>query len=370
MPDYESYQLKVSILTPMHIGSGVDLLHEYDYAIHKGYTWRINESTLLEDQDIDDPKLAETLAGTPPARLLKESDFSPDSHYFRYVIKGTPRSTAEGAQLREQLKDTFDRPYLPGSSLKGALRTALAWYAWGQLGLKPQINQLGRSRQRAGQDYESQIFGPDPQKDLLKALQISDSQPVDADRVMILNVRVLNQGGSTGSPIEVEAIRPDTEFAHDLKLDEALFSEWAKKHASSLRGEEWLRNIPEAVNQHARARIQQESRWYENNPAGNRPMTFYRQLEKAQPGPGQFLIQLGWGTGWGDKTFGTRLSEDPVFMEQMINKYHLARGKRKTGDPFPKSRRVAVSFSQSRDGRQHEVPASPLGWVLVEMKPK
>ena len=55
-------------------------------------------------------------------------------------------------------------------------------------------------------------------------------------------------------------------------------------------------------------------------------------------------------------------------MERLIKDYSLARGRRKPGDPFPKSRRVAVTFAQSANGQRTESPAFPLGWVLVEMK--
>lgn len=65
MPDYVTYDVTLSLLTPMHIGNGRELLNEYDYAIHKGKTWRINEDTLLDEQDVDDPRLAEQFAPSP-----------------------------------------------------------------------------------------------------------------------------------------------------------------------------------------------------------------------------------------------------------------------------------------------------------------
>lgn len=368
MPEYAVYTLKVSVLTPLHIGSGEVLLHEYDYAIHNGRTWRLNDAALLEAQDVDDPALADTLARTPPARLLRPADFRPDSPFFRYVIRGTPRSQAEGAQVREQLKDAFDRPYLPGSSLKGALRTALAWYAWDQRELKPDPGKLGRRREWAAQEYEHTLFGPDPNHDLLRALQVSDSQPVGADRLMLVNARVLNRSGALGSPIELEAIRPDTVFELTLKLDLALFDEWAKRRGLNLRGVEWLQNLPGVVRAHARQRIKQEADWFRALEVGARLLNFYeKQLGAAQLGDNQALLQLGWGGGWESKTFGSHLRQDLHFLDQVIRDYRLARGRRQPGDPFPKSRRVVVSFIQDNQGRRREVPASPLGWVLLEM---
>lgn len=370
MADYALYRLKISLLTPLHIGNGRELMHEYDYALYKGATWRLNEAALLEAQNVEDPLLADKLAQTPPAQLLKDTDFDPQNPYFRYVIRGLPRSRAEGAVVREQLKDPFDRLYLPGSSLKGALRTALAWYTWGERKLRPDLARLGRDRRFAAQGYEHDLFGPDSNHDALRALIISDSQPLPVnDRLFLANVRVLNRGGSLGSPIEVEAVRADTTFEAILKLDLALFSEWARRHKLNLSGEEWLRNLAQVVQTHSQERIRREKAWFASIPNGTRLHQFYARLEMSQVPENAFLLQLGWGTGWEDKTFGTRLSNDGQFMERLIQQYKLARGRRKPGDPFPKSRRVIMVYQHDSSGKvTGEQPALPLGWLLVEME--
>jgi len=371
MPDYILYDVTVSLLTPMHIGTGRDLLHRYDYAIYNSKTWRINEDALLDAQNLDDPRMARQLAQTPPADLLKPDDFREDSRFFRYVMQGTPRSSAEGAQLKEQIKDPYDRPYLPGSSLKGALRTAIAWYAWGAANLRPEEHRLGLRRQWAGQQYERILLGENPNHDLLRALHVSDSQPLGARALMVLNARVLNRGGRMeGAPIEMEAIRPDTAFQLTMKLDLALFSDWARRGGLKLRGQDWLLHLGDVVQAHSNDRIQRELAWFKELRSVERVAGFYQRLADARGklGGRRFLIELGWGTGWESKTFGTRLEGDARFMERIIQDYLLAQGRRERGDPFPKSRRVAVAFRRDGQGRPIEIPAYPLGWALVEMK--
>ncbi len=370
MPDYTLFQMKVSVLTPIHIGNGVELLYRYDYAIHQGQTWRINDTALLDAQDVEDASMAEKLAQTPPVDLLKPDDFQPNSPFFRYVIKGTPRSQAEGAQLREQIKTPFDQAYLPGSSLKGAFRTALGWYIWQQLDLKPELAKLERKREWAAQGYEHTIFGPNPNKDLLRALHVTDSAPITADCLMVVNVRVVNRAGNLGAPVEVEAVRPNTVFEQTLKVDNALFSDWAKKHGLQLKYVVVLNHLAQIVNQHTQEHIKQEIQWFESVPIAKNVLNYYRQLAQKQPGEGQMLLRLGWGTGWNDKTFGSNLQKDAQFMERIIQQYRLARGKRKPGDPFPKSRRVVMAVVQNQQGQKFERPAYPLGWVMVEVMPK
>lgn len=373
MPDYILYHAKITVLSPLHIGSGRDLLNDYDYAIYQGQTWRINEDTLLEAQNVDDPALADRLAETPPAQLLnKPADFHPGSRFFRYVIKGTPRATGTGAQVREQLKDVYARPYLPGTSLKGALRTAIAWVAWEKLGLRPERANLGRDRQFAAQWYEQEIFsehsGKAPNRDTLRALQVGDSAPVGAEQLMIVNVRVINRGGTLGSPIEVEALRPETIFELPIKLDLALFSEWARSKGLNLQGETVLKDLPAVVQRHTSARLDKEADWLGRIPGADKVAAFYRDMRQARLGNAAFLMQLGWGTGWEGKTFGSHLQQNRDFMEKLINDYRLARGQRKPGDPFPKSRRVLVQVQRAQSGSVAEIPHSPLGWVLVQMK--
>ncbi len=377
MADYRLYQAKITVLTPLHIGSGRDLLNEYDYAVYKGHTWRLNEDVLLEAQDLDDPKLADRLAGIPPAQLLREHDFQPDSALFRYVIRGTPRSKAPGAQVREQLKDVYDRPYLPGSSLKGALRTALGWKRWQVLGLRPDVQNLNRKREFAAQWYEQELFsehsGKAPNKDTFRALHVADSAPVSADRLILVNARVLNRGGALGSPIELEAIRPDTVFEAELKIDTALFSAWAKRHHLDLKGDDLLLDLSTVVREYATRLLQRQAAWFGQISGANKTAQYCRDLAKTALPSGAFFLQIGWGGGWESKTFGDHLQADQQFMESILRPpkeggYGLARGRRKPGDPFPKSRRVLVQVQRAPSGQTHETPLYPLGWVLVEMQ--
>jgi len=371
--DYIRYRVKATLLTPLHIGTGRVLLHEYDFAVHKGHIWRLNEDALLEIQNVDDLDLAEHLARTPPARLLKLEDFRPDNSYFRYIVRGVPRSVAEGAQVREQLKDAYDRLYLPGTSLKGALRTAIAWYAWEALNLRPRRTHLKPNPRFAAQGYERKIFGKNPNHDLLRALHVEDSKPVGADALVLINARVLHRNGRMASPIELEAIAPDTVFHLTFKLDLTLFSEWARQRNFVLRGREWLERLPDVVRAHTRQRIADEIAWFQKVPGAETILDFYRRLQKAIPPGNRLLLQVGWGTGWDDKTLGSRLRADPRFMEEILRPrrqggYDLARGRRRRGDPFPKSRRVAVQITRTQDNRMIERPVAPLGWLLVEIE--
>lgn len=104
---------------------------------------------------------------------------------YRMQNRSTMRSPKE---IREGIK-TADVPYLPGSSLKGAIRTALLWsHAKDDDGFTREIEESLRSgRPNArfiGSPYVSRVFScvgpndrPDPKYDILRFLQVSDCMP-------------------------------------------------------------------------------------------------------------------------------------------------------------------------------------------------
>jgi CRISPR-associated protein Csm5 len=366
--DYTIFDVTATPLTPLHIGSGARLLKDYDYAVHARRTWRIDEDALLEAQLAADPAIADTLAQTPPAQLLRREDYKADSPFFRYSLSGTPRSTEAGAQLLEQLKTANDEVYLPGSSLKGAIRTALAWHGWAEKEIRPSKSDLERNRTFAGRRIEQEIMGSDPNHDLLRALHIADSAPAGKDRLILANVQVVTRG-SLGSPIELEAIQPDTPFHLTIKVDRALFGRWAEKNRLRLGGNPtWLGQLSPLIQAHTNQRLRDELSWYQNRPGAETTAGFYQQLVRADLPENSCLLQIGWGTGWGDKTYGSHLQANQPFMEYLISEYRLARGRRQPGDSFPKSRRSIVRVVRDKSGQLQPRPGVPLGWVLLEMR--
>lgn len=374
MAEYTIYDVTVTTITPLHIGSGGELLNDYDYVIRNGRTWRINEDALLDARNVDDPKIAEQLARTKPAQLLEPKDYHEGSPYFRYILRGAPRSTGEGAQLREQLKDAYDRPYLPGTTLKGALRTALGWYLWDARKLQPESRLLNRKREFAARQYEQTLFGKDPNHDLLRALQVGDSEPLGADRLMVANARVINRRGDLKAPIEMEAVAPESVFHLTMKLDRQLFSDWAKAGGLNLRGDKLLEQLAQVVGRHTQERVTREAAWFAKTQGGVRIAQFYQQLAQTRTGNRRFLIALGWGTGWEDKTFGTRLLADKPFMQHILREYRLTRARQQDKQDkdaaiiFPTSRRVFVGLVQDERGQRKEMPHAAPGWCLVELK--
>ncbi len=355
-----TYQIVLRTLSPVHIGSGDEWRLGFDFILANGYTWILNEDEVLrekEDQLKPDAKGHYPLLGS----LLTEADLK-NSAFFRYVLRGQPPSIKADARMKPFIKDPFDRPYIPGSSLKGALRTALAWTGWKELHLPPLCREdIEPNRSWAGKPLEKKIFGQDPNHDLLRALQVSDlhGPQKPGEGLVALRAQVLTQKALVGN----------VEFRGSLTIDEFLFQPMGRKLGFADR-KPWLDQLFLRAQKHSRARIQRLIKWFEKvgapAPSAERIAAFYRQLLNTQLDEDQALLQIGWGSGWDGKTFWTHLQEDRQLFEAIVRDFRLDKAgknsKRKPGDPFPTSRRVAVTGT-----KDEAKPAAPFGWVLLEI---
>ena len=386
-----TYALKLQVLTPVHIGTGNELRNGFEYTVHGNHTWRLDVDRILEARyDL----WAEHRARgryLPPAKLLREEDFR-RRDLFRYVIPGVPKTGGAFAELRECIKDPWDRPYIPGSSLKGALRTALAWAMWDKIGV--QINgisdfQYFNKRKRKVEPhphpahrFERLLFQPknrrkypdqlDPNYDLLRALQVSDpfGPQKPAEGVGVLNAQVVTRDGLK-APIKVEAL-VNVAFTGTLKIDDTLLRGRAARQLGFGDRASWLskEGLLEALRAYSEARIEALADRFDfyarhGVPGAEKIANFYRNtLPNVRLSANSVFLALGWGTGWDGKTFWTHLKEDTDLFEAIVRDFHLQRRPkgappRKPGDAFPSSRRAVV-----RNGSI----VAPFGWTILTLE--
>lgn len=364
------YKATLQTLSPVHIGDGNELRQGFDFVTRGNVTYRLDEDVILR---VKANLLKPDAHGhyPVPGALLTEADFN-NWDLFRYAMRGAARSAKNDARLKSFIKDVYDRPYIPGSSLKGAIRTALAWVGWDEV--KPRLDRsaIGNSRSWAGQRLERKLFGPDPNHDLLRALHVADLfGPTDAGGgLMVVNAQVLTPKNAQ-SPIELETTPGEVSFEGSITVDETLFSQIAESELHFSNRRAWLDEMIARINVHSHARIEELADWFEGADEGYGAIAgFYRQLREAALGPNQALVQLGWGSGWDGKTFWTHLQEDPELFEKLISDFRMHKAgpgspPRKPGDAFPRSKRAAMIVKQGVAR-----PVAPFGWVLLELTQK
>lgn len=166
----EVYQLDIVVLTPLHAGAGSekDLVKGLDYVQKDGQVFLLNQKKVLQEIDIstlsnvllnrDDSQLISKLSG----KLDKVSDTV-------YEMPVTSDNDIKSF-FRNGLSN---KPVLPGSSLKGAIRSILFSYL-----------------KNKSQDNEDEVFGKAADGDtFMRFIKISDAS---FDRLSLSNTKIFN----------------------------------------------------------------------------------------------------------------------------------------------------------------------------------
>ena len=372
------YQLKT--ITPVHIGTG-ETLSQIDGFYDNGQWHRI---------DID-----AVLAAIPESELnrLTIAMGQRDFQWGRYLPTNQPSASytlpcpedPRETEIREVMKNPFGRPIIPGSSIKGIIRTALLWglidddNPEAQEAFEYSVNYLKEQLQRrpnrswVGQGIERHVLGKDPNHDLMRAVQVSDTAPIpiEALEMGVAWTVTLNRDGELVQKREgnreyktfVEQIRVEQTLDFSIKIDKSLFRPLEKRELEySDRQEEVIcEKLAKTCNLVAKGLAEEEAEFYDYYrlpELANFYESFLNQIENLPAGA--FVLPLGWGTGYLAKTV-TQLATggDNDLMIRFRRHYRLGRS-RSGGDyyddEFPKTRRVLYD-------RQR--PKSPLGWVQI-----
>jgi CRISPR-associated protein Csm5 len=431
------YALTITTRSPLHIGTGRELVKDYDFLFdtsgRTAYVLDAEAVLLLAEQELQQrntnlrKQVEEFDAKSARAQSEKEADhlraeaqtlkrlrrnlftgltldqfrearlLNVKRHLAaRIEVEGMPvvryaltGDLSQSDQVHEQMKNAYGQPYLPGSSLKGALRTILAWQHFPELGAAVNLDALIPERSNrppmakfAGGTYEDALFVVPPpdhrrmnaqNRDMLRMLQVSDSAPVAPESLILAPITVYGsapppgQGVPQGQPasgmdvLNVEAVDRDTTFQTHLHIERYPFEsgEAEKRGLTFAPKQPWLEALAAACRERSQARINAELVYYTAKNL-NPLVQFYTGLrdELASLGAQSFLLQLGWGAGWGSTTLDDRLQADAEGFAEIVRHYRLDRGKGR-GRTFPATRKLVLNQGQ---------PWWPLGWVRVDME--
>lgn len=173
----DRYNIKLEILTPLHIGEGAekDLVEGVDYVKKGGFLYKIDFCKLIEEVDID--KLSAILSSndnTKSSKLLQLIGNKLDSFCTKKVEMPYTTNYPIKSFIKNQLTNN---PIVPGSSIKGAIRSIL----FGILNTKQSKNK----------GIEKLLFGsPEKGDDLMRFIKISDIEFLQD--VSYINTKIFN----------------------------------------------------------------------------------------------------------------------------------------------------------------------------------
>jgi CRISPR-associated protein Csm5 len=271
-------------------------------------------------------------------------------------------------------------PYLPGSALRGALRTGLLFSRWNNGVLKDLANRMQSDRppRRLGESAEDQVLGQ-PGVNRMKSVAAADSNtvPESVMKVYLTRVSTLQSRGpklelgwkqsprgtvagnkpDDSTPALIEMAVPGTAF-DGIWNEKAFYNSPEITAALRWREASNTASLVKGANAYAEALLKQHAVYFETAGLAlvrKNVDALLGRLESTKQTQNSCLLPLGWGGGLlsksafvdtADESYRQVMKEIPAYARAIL-----------TGLPFPKTRRIVFLSNQ---------PAVLPGWTQVE----
>jgi CRISPR-associated protein Csm5 len=371
---------KIETVSPAYIGDG-NSYSASDYIFADTFFYAINMDALfrrLQTLGKIDEITADIESGSPLSETIKGIIEPIDVAGYRIKLSEQNRKDRKYVrEVHEFIKDANQGVYLPGSEIKGAIRTAILY----RLLLGEEIykrlknalinvkqresrtiddakrgdrwakKKLGRALGNVSKEVENLLRGKknDAKHDLLRFIQIGDSSTYNPNNLEILHI---NSFGTRGKHAYVEALPKGVKFNGSFNITK---NSWVLKELGLVDRELLLSEAEVLKSCYGLSvnLIKNEIAYYKSHRE-NQIADFYQQLldENTKENP---LIKIGQGQGFLSTTIAlTVKNKDPEL-------YEIIRlGTRGKSYPyeFPKTRRLVFE-----DGK----PRYPLGWLKLRI---
>lgn len=251
----KKYQIILHTESPVFIGSG-KCMNKKEYIFDKGTVYVpdfekmfsfMQRNNLLEkyqDYLLNDKR---DFAGWLRNNQIKLKDCMP---WIDYMLSGGDAVFEEKGkkEVHTFMKDSYGCPYIPGSSLKGAIRTALLSQnilsnkqRYGKIAqdvMGAQLNNRKSMLQRECGSLERNAFYKiqrvdekgreirnNAVNDIMSGIRVSDSKPLDSSCLILCQkVDENTRGEERKMPLLRECLKPGTTVTFELTIDSSLTS--------------------------------------------------------------------------------------------------------------------------------------------------
>jgi CRISPR type III-A-associated RAMP protein Csm5 len=401
-------KLKLTVVSPVHIGSQMGdrsqtLVPKHEFIYRQNRCYVIDQDKLIEA--LQNKGLIDSFLCSVD-KIKSESErfsFNLDSFLNDYFSKGLSDNeicdflnsisaystlcpypdVAKTKQYRPFIRDAYARPYIPGTAIKGAIRTAVLFcfvkerledkeFKEGLVKkvedtLKKERLSVKKKKQIIGEFLTPEVFQDfrlggmekEAHTDLLRALEIQDVEPLDKDSLEVKEVKIINRTGLKkwnylgGFSIYPECLLP-VSFEVKIRFKMEILEDFPKeglkdfllsKVSTESDLEERLIEVLIALcDQWARWQINSEQNFYGKLQGVDEIKRFYQTKNPN--------LRLGWGGGMLGKTIFDLLPHD--LKKEVAGLFY------QNFPGFPKTRRVIVEVEKGQ-------PSSPLGWVRLDL---
>ena len=364
--------MKLETLTSLHIGSGNMLQKDSDFVFGKdaedypvvGVIDPRKVLTLVGEENID----AWTVGienGRSTEDIVKQyAPIATITDYSLHTIDSYLSRTPQ--QIKEFIRDGLDRPYIPGSSIKGAIRTAVLSSIAAKMNETEILRDIRKNGNITAKTFEAKVFGKDPNHDVFRYLLVGDAFATGY-RTAVYNMVNINERTERGfwdtsKQMATEVLLSGTEVDFSLVLKQPeLRPADMPAMPKALSSVDALLNV---INNHTRTLLADEIDILESKNVDSRSKekvnSYIGQLKDLLntanecQGTHSAVMRIGHGSGWRFITgaWTERLSDN---FEAIVNKARPGNMKRYADYDFPKSRRL------------EEEECEPLGFVKITL---
>lgn len=383
-------KVKIKTLTPLHIGGKEGAILPMEYVLFNQKCYCLSEDRLsrmlLQQNQLDNFLIAIQGNDFNLKSFLKEKGYLNEDFLNCVSLYHSNCNIIFNREIRPFVRNAYSQAFIPGTSIKGVLRTAIMYAILQKLDSSTRRrllddfvkNRLGeykrdprgqrgyrwfqeKFKQWFAQKLDQDIFQRftlrehqkkyDPHTDILRSIKVSDSNPINKDSLNIEEIKIFS-AQSNQSPkiwsIYAECVPEGVEFEFGLKIDQAILKDFEQRNKTTRLGLSFMEiaeiiNHPlEAANTMAQELYQEEKEFFSQELRCPKLMALQYKPN----------LRLGWGSGLLGTSMGMLL---PLQIRQDLrNTLFIARG----NTPAPKSRRVVVRNNQG------EVT---LGWVKINI---
>lgn len=364
--------IKIQTLSQVHVGSGVFLQKDNDFIVVDGPDG--------SDIFVIDPNKMGQIIGTDQATIdnwvscvergnsadfikTRTAGHSPKEYAKRRITNFANFNNTQGT-LKECIHDGLGRPYIPGSSIKGAIRTAVVSTLARQKGkdaIQKELNWIFQGpefkRKKLLSDFEQKFMGKNPNTDLFRFIMIGDAF---FDKGCEVAVKQINLNITPKKNLKdfrqqqiVEAIGGEEETSFSLKIDNSRYQQITNAHHKDMVG---LPHIPEVmtdipslfamINQHTKQLVEKEIQlWKEQYSNYIDQDDYVTNMENildyvTSCNNNECVLRLGQAIGWRFITGAwTEMMDEDFFYDNIVPIARPNNWKYSEYD-FPKSRRI------------------------------
>jgi CRISPR type III-A-associated RAMP protein Csm5 len=359
-------KIELRTVTPVHIGSGRFLMNKNEYVFGKE-----NNIGIVDDKKVlelaGEERIQAWVASIEEGRgliqFLKSCGITATLQKISKRILSISCDKTRAKELpniKENIHNGQGFPYIPGSSIKGAIRSAVLNQLIRGKRQKIEYSQLMKSRKPTAQFLEKNFFGEDANHDVFRFVRIGDAH-FEANSTEAFILENMNLMGNPASPVPrfdstknqlVEMIGKSKVTKFNIGLDTKGLHYVEKynymKHQPTCFSD--LNTLFEIINHNTLTLLGEEiAFWSEYD---GEPVTQYLSqvellIDKAKGlKQGECLLRIAHGSGWRFITGNWAYDDELVDVELYDEIVSASRpdNNRYEQFPFPKSRRITSNM--------------------------